>query len=153
MESVLQRLMDGTSKIMKDTRGQYHLTLGRLIEKLEKLDGELEVIFDDGRIPKGLDSYRGYYCDLAIGYAIIPDPPEPSTRVERMTVSLLLDLARPALGKTFTGYKGGDYLMNEDTPLWCSNYGISENYAVMNCQSSGNHEGEKVILLTQHVSD
>ena len=38
-------------------------------------------------------------------------------------VSDILEMAKECIGKTFTGYKGGEFLMLEDTPLWISNYG------------------------------
>src|SRR5690606_36368854 len=56
-------------------------------------------------------SYRGYYEDLAF---------EPCCEV---TVAHMLETARKALDQTFEGYKGGDYVMTEDTPCWLAEYG------------------------------
>jgi hypothetical protein len=56
-------------------------------------------------------SYRGYYDELAF------DP------VEETTFGDMLQHARSALGKTFTGYKGGDFKMTGDTRCWIAPYG------------------------------
>lgn len=56
-------------------------------------------------------SYRGYYDELAF------DP------VEETTFGDMLRYAKSALGQTFTGYKGGDFKMEEYTPCWIAPYG------------------------------
>lgn len=58
-------------------------------------------------------SYRGYYEQLAF---------EPR---ENVTVQSMLDAARSALGQTFTGYKGGEYVMDEDADCWIAFRGCS----------------------------
>ena len=60
-------------------------------------------------------SYRGYYQYLSI---------VPST--SRTTVSEVLEKARNCIGKVFEGYKGGDFLMTEDTFIWCSDWRYSD---------------------------
>lgn len=35
----------------------------------------------------------------------------------------MLEHAKSALGATFTGYKGGEYTMNEYTDCWIAEYG------------------------------
>lgn len=60
-------------------------------------------------------SYRGSYDELAF---------EP---VIDTTVGAMLDCARSALGKTFEGYKGGSYQMNDYTDCHLSFYGTSAN--------------------------
>lgn len=39
------------------------------------------------------------------------------------TVKEFLDLAKETVGKTFTGWKGGDFVMGKNTPLWVANAG------------------------------
>ena len=83
------------------------MTLGELIKFLEAHDPERIV-------PIGFaepHSYRGYYEDLAF---------EPARDV---TVGSMLACARDALGKTFEGYKGGDFKMGEYADVWLANYG------------------------------
>jgi len=64
--------------------------------------------------PSNLDSYRGYYEDLAIGY---------DAEVEPMRVNQLLKMFKEAEGKTYIGYKGGDYTMHRKTLVWVAPYG------------------------------
>ncbi len=82
--------------------------LGFIIRVLEAYPNKKKVI------PIGFGepmSYRGYYEDLAF-------PPEPD-----VTVAQCLKRAKSALGKTFMGYKGGDFKMGEWTTCWFSDYG------------------------------
>lgn len=83
------------------------MVLKELIEFLESRDSNLFV-------PVGFNhphSYRGYYTDLAF---------EPR---ENTTVGEMLGCAKEALGKTYSGYKGGDFKMGEYTDVWLSEYG------------------------------
>ncbi len=83
------------------------MKLGELIKTLEKAPPEKIV-------PHGFgtpDSYRGYYEQLAF---------EPRKNV---TVGEMLAYAKSALGQTFQGYKGGEYLMTEWTDVWIAEYG------------------------------
>src|SRR4030043_467713 len=83
------------------------MTLGELIQFLEARDPERAV-------PVGFaepDSYRGYYDELAFAPA------------KNVTVGSMLACARDALGRTFQGYKGGDYEMGEYTEVWLAEWG------------------------------
>lgn len=92
------------------------MKLGELIKALEEVENKaLPVsILPFDLAPTGFDSYRGFYNELAISY---------SSGAEEPTVEEFLNWARACVGNTFTGYKGGEYLMGEDTPVWISNYG------------------------------
>lgn len=83
------------------------MTLKDLIKFLEQQDPSLIV-------PVGFThphSYRGYYYDLAF---------EPE---ENVTVGQMLGAAKGAMGKTFTGYKGGEFTMGDYTDCWLATYG------------------------------
>lgn len=83
------------------------MTLGDLIQELEKYNRTQHV-------PVGFyrpHSYRGYYDCLAF---------EP---LENTTIGEMLDAAKSALGKTYTGYKGGEYRMDEYTDVYLANFG------------------------------
>lgn len=83
------------------------MTLGELIEFLETKD--LDKI-----VPLGFynpHSYRGNYYDLAF---------EPK---ENVTVGQMLASARDAGGKTYNGWKGGEYKMDEYTDVWLAEQG------------------------------
>ena len=87
------------------------MTLEDLIEELEKHDPSKVV-------PLGFDhphSYRGYYAELAF---------EPKWNT---TVGEMLQAARSALGATFTGWKGGEFKMEEHTECHISVEGDSFN--------------------------
>ena len=84
-----------------------YLTLGDLIAILEQEE--------PGRvIPYGFSapgSYRGYYEDLAF---------HPT---ENVSIGAMLKDAKDSMGKTFSGYKGGDFIMKEYTSVWLAEYG------------------------------
>lgn len=86
------------------------MTLGEIIAELKKQNPDDDVEFDFVWFyPKGIHSFRGYYDQLAIGYEKAGDRPK---------VKDLLALYRASVGKVFEGYKGGGYLMTEDTAVW-----------------------------------
>lgn len=112
----LQALVDGmNAHAQKERANSDQLTLGKLIEKLALLPTDTPIAgLGD------LDSYRGYYCDLAF---------EPTD--EATTAGELLERCRAAMGQVFTGYKGGDYVMGAQTPLWVSRYGDASGLKLM----------------------
>lgn len=88
------------------------MKLGELTQILHDHDWTAEVRYDNGTYPQAFDSWRGRYEQLTL---IPGDEPQ--------TVGHLLELATAANGATFTGYKGGDFVMNENTPVWADPYG------------------------------
>lgn len=86
------------------------MVLGELIEALEEKFNQ-----DPGYVAKlGFaypHSYRGFYDALAF---------EP---VENIGVYEMLSEAQSALGKTFEGYKGGDFLMGSYSEVYLAEYG------------------------------
>lgn len=108
MSNNLQALMNGMSLQWQKERAESQMTLGKLIKLLEGRQYDGQQVIGLGR----LDSYRGHYCDLAF---------EPS--MELRSVRDLLNVCYSAMGRVFEGYKGGDYLMGENTPLWVASYG------------------------------
>jgi hypothetical protein len=103
----MRSLLDGMSAQWQKDRAKSQMTLGDVIKTLEAMPGEATI-----EILGELDSYRGYYDDLAF---------EPTP--ERRTVLAVLKECRAAMGKVFGGYKGGDYQMGEMTPIWVAEYG------------------------------
>ena len=88
---------------MKDPK---QLTLGGLIKKLKSLSPEAVI---EGLVEP--DSYRGYYQDLAF------------ERGPETTVSEVLRVCEGCKGKTFIGYKGGEFRMTGSTKVWMASYG------------------------------
>lgn len=108
----LQKLIDAMNQVSERTRGEYHVTLGSLIKRLEELPPSTPVRFSDAGCPGEEDSYRGYYSDLA--FCSMPG---------ETTAGDLLTRCQKALDHVYTGYKGGDYRMHVKTPLWRAEYG------------------------------
>jgi len=97
------------------------LTLGQLIFLLSRCKPESTVRYDFARFtPKGLDSYRGYYEQLALGYG-----------EEEITVETLLKICRDKVGATVTGYKGGEFDVGESTHVWMANWGDCHDTAIV----------------------
>lgn len=123
MENI-QAFVDGLSAQWQRERGTTQMTLGELISALEKLQPGAEVT--------GLNrphSYRGYYEDLAF---------EPTDG--KVSAASLLDDCRGVMGKILVGYKGGNFVMGELTPVWCSTYGTSSGLRLMAMLADGTIE-------------
>ena len=84
-----------------------NMRLGTLIEWLEQQDPDL-IVKDGFGSPH---SDRENYSELAF-------TPEPEANLGDM-----LKHAKSALGATFTGYKGGEYTMEEYTSVHIGEYG------------------------------
>jgi len=111
------------------------LTLGELILKLEPIvknqkEGEEATVRYDFEylFPTTIDSWRGSYDELALNF---------ETQGEEMKVSEFLKMLKECIGKTFTGYKGGDFTMHKGTPIWVANYSHSGNTAVIDVVDNG----------------
>jgi len=108
----MQKLVDTLNEAGKRTRSDYHVTLGQAIDVLSRQPGDKPVKFDwNDAGPADAHSYRGYYSDLAL------------ESVESTSVGELRKDLEDVLGETLEGYKGGDFYMGNDTPLWAANYG------------------------------
>jgi len=109
----LDFLMDlVNAKCNEDARRAGVMTLGGLRSTLATLPPETPVVIDKGGAPGSLDSYRGYYERLAFA------ADGGSTTAREVIASL-----DAADGKTFRGYKGGDYEMDSYTFLHIAPYG------------------------------
>jgi hypothetical protein len=103
----IQAMVDGMYARWQRERAASQMTLGKMIEALAAMDPEKKM--------SGLHaphSYRGYYRDLAFEASHTDD-----------TAGTLLALCRSCMGETFEGYKGGDFDMGAQTPVWVANYG------------------------------
>ena len=105
----MQVLVDAWSVESKRERAATQMTLGSLIAALEKMPPD-SLITGLGNA----HSYRGYYSDLAF-----------QPQMEQVTAANLLGQCRAAMGRVFEGYKGGDYVMGETTPVWAAHYGTT----------------------------
>lgn len=130
----IQKLFDAMSDTARVERSHYHLTLGAAITKLEAMDPALTVVCSDdaSSAPGYAMSYRGYYSDIAFS-------PVPAT-----DVAAFLATCRNALDTTMEGYKGGEYLMHKDVPIWIAEYGCSGDRAVVDLVQV---DGKAVLII------
>lgn len=116
-ESFMERFLHaGAAQLKQQEFAQKPIrTLGEVILLLNAASPTDIVKLDfTGETPHGLDSYRGYYEDLSLDYAC----ESPAMRVGR-----LLKMFEDAVGKTYQGYKGGDFTMSTKTLVWVAPYG------------------------------
>ena len=104
----LQALIDGMNAEWQRERAESQMTLGKLIERLGALPAETPIYLADPH------SYRGYYCDLAF-----ERPDHPITAAEAIA------LCRRMMGAVLSGYKGGEYTMGANTPVWLAEWGCT----------------------------
>jgi hypothetical protein len=140
----IQQYLDHMSSLSQHTRvkDKGQLSLGMLIEAIEGCEKDVNVVYDFGYMcPTSIDSWRGSYSELALNYESFKSEDKELTR-DRFIVML-----KDAVGKTFTGYKGGDFTMTEETPIWVANYGESCNTAVVGVHDAG----WQIVILTAYL--
>ena len=126
------------------------INLGELIAKLEAIPRDYKWAHNEestpvtvrydfpDMYPTNLDSWRGIYAELALGYGD-----------KELTLYDLLKDCKAAVGKTFEGYKGGKFKIGKSTPIWVSNYCHSDSVGiidVINC-------GDEVVLVTYYMAN
>lgn len=96
--------------------GKEQFSLGNLIDALEKIEDKSKNVYIDFEqaIPYGLGSYRGSYDELCMQFAFNKAGP---------TVKDLLKELHSTVGAIFEGWKGGEFLMTKDTPIWIAETG------------------------------
>ena len=120
------------------------MILGALIDALKPLKPDTAVSFDFAFLdPTDFDSYRGYYDQLALGFT----GGRHSDGWAEIKVAELLAKAEAAVGKTYEGWKGGDYVMTRSTPLWVANPGCTGSTAIVGVQDIG----WAILLITANV--
>ena len=130
----MQKIIDLMGETGRIARSHYHVTLGGLIAELDKLEWDRPVEFVGGGSPRSPHSYRGYYSDLSFEHG------------GEINAKELLAMCRDALGRSFEGYKGGDFVMKEDTPLWAAPYGCCGPAIIAVTVTP-----EKVLLTTKEI--
>ena len=110
------------------------MNLGYLIDRLQRSPQDNVVRISGLRLanPSRVTSYRGYYEDLAI----VPAPDNvPSPKPVRGVIALL----ESAIGREFTGWKGGEFRMTRDSRVWIAESGEASGlriYAVEDIRNS-----------------
>lgn len=121
----------------RDDSRHDQMTLGQLIDELAKLRELMPVVFDDGSCPRTLNSYRGYYDQLALS---------PDRGVDPWSTANWHEFLSDAEGTVFEAYKGGNYRMTRDTPLWCAGWGDATGVMIVGAKKIGG----AFVLVTRH---
>jgi hypothetical protein len=142
IQEIFDKICEG--EMYKRVATGQNMSLGELIDELDGVDHKcLAVRLEDGRGISGIESYRGYYSDLAL----VPSETPIGARQPEYTVENLLDGLKNAVGEKFTGYKGGEFVMQNHTPVWVSEYGEASGLAVKGVEV----RDDKVVILTEQV--
>lgn len=138
---MIDKQVADAAKIVSAAAGQR--TIGELIVQLENIKNqEANIIYDFCNLqPTEPDSYRGFYDQLAFGWRAY-DYQKPDAKVKDMLAWL-----KEAVGKTYTGYKGGEYVMSEDTMVWVDNTGKASSTGIANIIDMGH----TAMIITTHV--
>lgn len=105
----VQAMFDAMSQQWQKERAGSQMTLGAMIDRLAAMPADTMI---DGM--ESPHSYRGYYSDISF-----------EKRTEKISAGDLLNLCRSQMGEVLTGYKGGDYQMGRNTPVWVAPYGCT----------------------------
>lgn len=138
---VLKTVMEATNRQRK--AAAQNMRLGDFIKALEARPQDQQVAFDFcGFTPSEFKSYRGFYEDLSLTFSV--DGPNGKK------VSDLLAEARAANGAEFTGYKGGEFMMDEQTLLWAAPYGRSYSTAITGVTGDDFQTIIETVWMRQH---
>lgn len=124
------------------------LTIGQLIEKLQKCDKSKRVYFDFcGCVPTSVDSYRGRYSKPALGWQ--PSGYSNKKCIEYPTVVTLIEELENALKTTYYGWSGGEYQYNLNSELYIDNCGDATKTVAQDVREFDN----AVIIETEVLYD
>lgn len=127
------------------------MRLNDMIRQLEACNPDARVYYNfGGTFPTTIDSWRGVYAELALGWGC-PYNKATGTNAtgEPPTVAALVAELKSAIGKTFEGYKGGQFLMQGHTQVHCDNYGTSTGTSIVGIRD----DGYAVTILTANMND
>lgn len=130
----IQKMLDMMSNAARDERKLYHLTIGGLIDALEASKVDFVQLDTGGGIGRE-HSYRGYYSDLS--FEPIDEPAKASD---------VIKLCKAAAGSIYEGWKGGEYTMDLDTPLWVAYSGCTGRAMI-----SITDDGQTATIQTKQV--
>lgn len=116
------------------------ISLSDLAEQLEKCSEQATVLYWPTIIgyPTSVDSYRGYYEDLALGHSS-----------KLTTVKELVSNLKGAENQIFEGYKGGNYQMHSKSSVYVDNPGECSGIGITKVVDMG----DSVYLIWRPVED
>lgn len=151
-----QKYIDAQVKAerVKDLVDSPQLTIGELLNLLKDIpftggdDKEpITICFDFGSAyPTGLSSWRGSYSELAINYDLGGYDNDNKNQFAHRDLKDFVEELKGSVGDTYTGWKGGDFTMGLDTPLWVDNDGNCNNTGVVGIKDCD----WRVIILTAY---
>jgi hypothetical protein len=134
----INKMLDDERKNAIKVTGQWNL--GQLIDAVKSVsDKDKRVKYSHVTSPQdsnyfgypaGACSWRGIYKELAIGYKDLFVDCMPTTVLE------FLILLKGCVGTTFYGWKGGEYTMTRETPVWVDSPGDSNHNMVYGISES-----------------
>ena len=130
----LQKMVDSMNQMQSDTRAEYHLTYGQLVDALKNAPKDAKL---DKRVI-GIGSWRGSYIEIALftdesgvswedeeytssygdEYNKWAEQHDHSVEELPKTANELGELLESLIGKDFVGYKGGNFTITRNKPLW-----------------------------------
>ncbi len=159
MSEQLQEYLEKMAKSIRDSSfaDSPQITLGEIIAKLESMPMTYEsqgkvkakpISFDFANAyPTSLSSWRGSYAELAITFGLNGYTDSPDDEMwNHMEAARFLKMLKDAVGKEYTGWKGGEFTMSESTPVWVSNDGNVGSTGVMDVIDNG----YEIIIMTQY---
>jgi hypothetical protein len=149
--------MEAMSMVELERSSYGPVTLGALIDALEgrkfREDGKPRHIrYDFGNLlPSTLDSYRGFYSELALGFEDYDSRAKrlkhPCSMDEYPNVVELLTKLKAANGETFFGWKGGEFTMNSETAVFVANRGDATQCGITDLFADGDW---LIVLMTDY---
>lgn len=139
----LQSMVNSMNEMQAKDRSNYHLTYGQLVGTLESAPKDAVV---DERF-KGIGSWRGSYIEIAV-FTEDEGADWEDDGIEKLPTNAneLGALLRSLIGKDFTGWKGGNYTIEEYKPLWLTEgAGTSGNTAIVGI-------GDDLKFVTKEIS-
>lgn len=132
---------------LEQCSGIQPLTLGSLIVELERSINEAErgggeyITFDWGScFPTGFCSYRGWYERTSLEFS--------GSQGDHMTAGAFLTICKNAVGMSVYGYKGGEYFLDENEPMYVACAGMTSSTRVVGVRA---HFG--IELVTAQIEE
>ncbi len=132
--NIMQELIELRLKEHEEARYKDQPNLGTLIKQLQNCDPDAKVEFESG-----------YFQDFCSWRGAIVVTSE-STRV--IYVKEVIRMLRGCIGETFTGYKGGEFTIQENTPLYLVDCQSTSGNKLV-CGVTENKKSYSVTILTK----
>ena len=108
------------------------MTIGEVIDTLERAKPDAPVWFAFGYcVPTDVDSWRGVYAEPALGHV---NAGRGSQKQPPTVADILKKLKEAIDGRTFSGWKGGDYSYSRSDTLHVDNPGEYSNTELIRVQ-------------------